>query len=93
VHCCEQMTWRVNLPFQEGGASDKRLYWSPVFNEYGLICRPSAEVLVISHCPFCGTGLAASRRQAWFAVLELTGWRTSGDPIPQELLSYEWQQV
>jgi len=28
-----------------------------------------------------------------FAALDLTGWRTSGDPIPQELLSYEWQQV
>ena len=95
-HCCEAMTEQVNLqsPLASSallGTTDKRIYWSPVFNEYGLICQPSAEILVISHCPFCGFALPQSRRQAWVAALERTGWRTWGDPIPPHLLTHEWQ--
>jgi hypothetical protein len=95
-HCCEAMTEQVNLqsPLASSallGTTDKRIYWSPVFNEYGLICQPSAEILVISHCPFCGFALPPSRRQAWVTALERTGWRTWGDPIPPRMLTYEWQ--
>jgi hypothetical protein len=95
VHCCAAMTEQVNLrsPLASTallGTTDKRIYWSPVFNEYGLINQPSAEVLVISHCPFCGFALPPSHRQAWFEALERTGWRTWGDPIPPDMLSPDW---
>ena len=72
------------------GSSDKRVYWSPLFDEYGLICQPSAEVLVISHCPFCGSKLPESRVDTWFNELEKTGWQTWGDPIPAKLLEVNW---
>jgi hypothetical protein len=97
-HCCEAMTTQANL-FSPNAASsllgttDKRIYWSPIFNEYGLICQPSAEVLVISHCPFCGSVLPLSLRSAWFEALERTGWHTWGDPIPEKYLAYDWQSV
>src|SRR4051794_6425538 len=86
-HCCQEMSEQVNMRggSQESpllGTTDKRVYWSPVFDEYGLICQPSAEVLTISHCPFCGRRLPPSRRDAWFQRLEATGWKTWGDPIP-----------
>jgi hypothetical protein len=95
-HCCEAMTEQVNCqsPKAPGpllGTTDKRIYWSPVFNEYGLICQPSAEILVISHCPFCGSSLPLSQRKAWFSALERTGWRTWGDPIPPHMLAHGWQ--
>jgi len=97
-HCCERMTAQVNLPspFAEGpvlGSTDKRIYWSPTFDEYGLICQPSPEVLPISHCPFCGGTLPPSRRSEWLRKLEATGWRTWGDPIPKHMLSQEWYAV
>ena len=96
-HCCSEMSAQANLlsadakrPLQ--GTTDKRIYWSPVFDEYGLICQPSAEVLSIQHCPFCGVQLPNSRRDAWFERLERTGWKTWGDPVPSDLLNHDWAQ-
>jgi hypothetical protein len=95
-HCCRKMTEQVNMHWPEAespllGSTDQRIYWSPVFNEYGLICQPSPELLRIQHCPFCGQRLPDSRRAAWFERVSDTGWTTWGDPIPDELLKYDWQ--
>jgi hypothetical protein len=96
-HCCEQMTIQANShwPLAESrllGSTDQRVYWSPVFDEYGLICQPSAEILKIQFCPFCGTGLPESKRDTWFARLEGTGWNDWGDPIPREMLRHDWDK-
>ncbi|WP_407074853.1 DUF6980 family protein [Roseateles sp.] len=95
-HCCAEMSEQANMAFPEAksplqGSTDKRIYWSPVFDEYGLICQPSSEILQIHHCPFCGSRLPESRRDMWFEKLEKEGWRTWGDPIPIELLSHDWK--
>ena len=95
-HCCGEMTEQVNqiYPSENSalvGSTDKRIYWSPAFDEYGLICQPSAEILIISHCPFCGTKLPSSQRDTWMTELEKTGWLTWGDPIPSKFLSERWQ--
>jgi hypothetical protein len=95
-HCCVEMTEQVNMSYPAAesalsGSTDKRIYWSPVFDEYGLICQPSAEVLLISHCPFCGSLLPNSRRDQWFENLETTGWKTWGDAIPEEFLKQDWK--
>jgi hypothetical protein len=95
-HCCAEMSEQANMAFPDAkspllGSTDKRIYWSPVFDEYGLICQPSAEVLPIHHCPFCGFRLPVSRRDEWFATLENGGWQTWGDPIPSELLAHDWK--
>jgi hypothetical protein len=97
-HCCEAMTEQANLTFPKAksallGSTDKRVYWSPLFDEYGLICQPSAEVLVISHCPFCGGSLPPSQRAQWFSKLEKTGWQTWGDDIPSAFLSPAWREL
>jgi hypothetical protein len=96
THCCKQMSEQVNMHFEEAqsvllGSTDKRIYWSSIFNEYGLICQPSYEILKISFCPFCGSKLPNSKRDRWFERLEQTGWSTWGDPIPPELLRYDWE--
>jgi hypothetical protein len=95
-HCCAEMSEQANMSFPGAespllGSTDKRIYWSPVFNEYGLICQPSAEILQIHHCPFCGSRLPESRREKWFERLEKEDWKTWGDPIPSELLSHDWK--
>jgi hypothetical protein len=95
-HCCPEMTAQVNTTSILGaspmeGSTDQRIYWSAVFNEYGLLCQPSPEILRISHCPFCGVRLPASDRDAWFAALERLGWSTWGDPIPAFMLKSGWR--
>jgi hypothetical protein len=96
-HCCEELTAQVNMTFPQAespllGSTDKRIYWSPIYDEYGLICQPSAEILRIQFCPFCGTQLPKSRRDKWFAFLESTGWKTWGNPIPDILLTHDWER-
>ena len=54
-HCCCEMTDQVNMCWPKAespllGSTDQRIYWSPVFDEYGLICQPSAETLKIVFC-------------------------------------------
>jgi len=98
AHCCDVMTEQVNLVYPQAagpllGSTDKRVYWSSAFDEYGLICQPSAEVLVISHCPFCGVALPASKRDRWVEALEARGWRTWGDSIPEDFLSNAWREL
>ena len=94
-HCCAEMTSQVNTTSvlgasALGGSTDQRVYWSPVFEEYGLLCQPSTEILRIQFCPFCGVKLPDSRRTEWLARLERTGWKEWGDQIPQELLVHGW---
>ena len=95
-HCCGEMTEQANMSFPDArsqllGSTNKRIYWSPVFDKYGLICQPSAEVLQILHCPFCGFQLRESRRAEWFETLEKCGWKTWGDPVPTEMLAHDWK--
>jgi len=95
VHCCESMTDQANMVYPNAsskllGSTDKRIYWSPIFEEYGLICQPSPEILRISNCPFCGAELPTSKRNAWFSALEATGWESWGDPIPNSMLRVNW---
>lgn len=95
AHCCDAMTEQVNLGFPQTvgslkGSTDRRIYWSPVFDEYGLICQPSAEMLLIQYCPFCGVQLPDSRRDMWFDRLERHGWKTWDDSIPKHMLFHDW---
>ena len=97
-HCCAPMTEQANLTYPDAasallGSTDKRIYWSHLFDEYGLNCQPSAEILVIANCPFCGVRFPRSQRGEWFAKLERTGWKDWGDPIPKELFSYAWREL
>lgn len=97
-HCCEAMTKQANMTYPGAksallGSTDKRIYWSPLFDEYGLICQPSAEVLVIANCPFCGLQLPSSLRGEWFEKLEKTGWQTWSDPIPKEFFTKAWREL
>src|SRR5262245_18838251 len=98
THCCDAMTQQVNSVWPKAksallGSTDQRVYWSPVFNEYGLICQPSAEILTIQFCPFCGRKLPDSRRDMWFRRLESTGWKSWDDPIPEHLLVHNWDRT
>jgi len=96
-HCCPSMTDQANMydphaPSKLLGSTDKRIYWSSIFGEYGLICHPSSEILVISNCPFCGVDLPGSKRSTWFSALEASGWESWEDPIPDFMYELSWEE-
>lgn len=96
AHCCTAMTEAVTYrcpqhpdPFDCG---DSVVYYSAMFNEYGLIIYDGgASYLLIPHCPWCGTALPASRRDDWFEALEQQGFSNPlGDEIPKAFQTDAW---
>lgn len=95
AHCCARMTGQVNLacalhpdPFDCG---DRVVWWSPRFDEYGLIVHDgSGSYLLIERCPWCGAALPASRRGAWFDAVEAAGLDPFGDDLPAPLRGDGW---
>ncbi|MEM9725766.1 MAG: hypothetical protein AAF909_09910 [Pseudomonadota bacterium] len=70
------------------------LVYNGVFDEFGVILRGTgAQYVLISHCPWCGAPLPASRRDAWFDALEALGF---DDPnhqeVPAAFLSDAWRR-
>ena len=99
-HCCDEMqSALVHLcdthahPF---ACPDMLLCYSPQFDEYGLILHDGGvSYLTLSYCPFCGAGLSASRRDAWFDTLEAMGIDdplAEGADIPDAFKSARWWQ-
>ena len=87
VHCCVDMSVALS-----GG--EMVLEYVPKFREYGIrILDGGASHLEISFCPWCGSKLPETRRDAWFDELESRK-LDPGDPkLPAEFLSEEWWQM
>ena len=86
VHTCEQHSDPFDCP-------DVALVYHEIFGEYGIPVRDGgASYLVIAHCPWCGTGLPASGREAWFDALESAGLaETPFDELPAEFRTAAWR--
>jgi hypothetical protein len=77
-HCCREMAAALEFdcadhadPFD---CPDTVIVFHEVFGEYGLPIRDGGpSYLAISHCPFCGTRLPDSGRDAWFDEIETEG--------------------
>ncbi len=61
------------------------------FNEYAIAPRGgSGDDVIISHCPWCGQELPASKRHLWFSTLESMGLDPAVNDIPEEFTSNAW---
>ncbi|MDZ4100530.1 MAG: hypothetical protein U1E12_02505 [Hydrogenophaga sp.] len=82
-HCCEQMRSAVS-------DDDLPLEYAPKFREYGILyCDDGSSYQLIQHCPWCGSQLPASLREAWFDELDRLGLEPE-DPMPDELRDGRW---
>jgi hypothetical protein len=91
-HCCDGMRTHVQIPPAPSEVVDDRpVLYDPVFDEYRLVsaCR-MADRTVIAWCPWCGTALPPSQREAWFAALASTGLAPDG-PLPDRFLTDAWR--
>lgn len=95
-HCCHQMTEQVAYrcpdhpdPFD---CPDSLVFYSPVFDEYGLIVHDRSSTYIhITHCPWCGVRLPEPKRDLWFDTLKKMGYRDPLDQqIPEEFLTDAW---
>ncbi len=83
-HCCQEMQMHVE-------AGELHLSYDSRFREYGIDYRHEFGVSVqrIANCPWCGTALPVSLRDAWFAELDRLGLEPEDD-LPASLLSDAW---
>jgi len=71
---------------------DNVIYWSPPFDEYGLIIHDGgASYMVLEHCPWCGTKLPESKRDVWFSELQGLGFTSPlSEDVPEPYTTDAW---
>jgi hypothetical protein len=79
IHCCREMTSHIE-------AAELHLSYDCRFREYGIYYRPEcggASIQKLFYCPWCGSQLPDSLRDAWFEELDRLGLEPEDDlPIP-----------
>ncbi len=95
--CCEQMRAQIEHSCPEhpgrGQCPDQPVGYSPKFDEYGLWIRTGEDasahsLLEIAFCPWCGSGLPASRREEWFDRLDSL--QLEPEETPEQMERYGW---
>lgn len=81
-HCCEKMVDMLSFVSLE-------MTYIPKFREYGINYAGGDSYQVIDFCPWCGSRLPDSLRNAWFEKLDELGMEPEDD-IPIEMRSDAW---
>ncbi|WP_157888805.1 DUF6980 family protein [Alteromonas abrolhosensis] len=66
------------------------IYYSGVYQEYGLRLNSGYEYSIMKYCNWCGAELPSSRREQWFDSLEKQGIDPWENDIPIHYLSSSW---
>lgn len=71
----------------------KSIIYSEAVDEYGInIAEDHVSMILIEYCPWCGSKLPDSKRDAWFETLEAMGYdRPFDQHIPCEFKSAKWR--
>lgn len=77
-HCCDEMVAALAFACDQHAdpfdCPDTLVVFHEPFGEYGLPVRDGGQTyVVLSHCPFCGSGLPTGGRDAWFDEIEAAG--------------------
>ena len=95
-HCCQDLRQATTFdcdqhddPFECG---DYIVAYNPITDEYGLPIRDGGgSVLIITHCPFCGTALPDSKADRWFEAVDALGFTNFTDEnIPAAYKTDAW---
>lgn len=99
--CCKDMEQNVYCTDNnKDNQTDRVVYYSSKFNEYGLPIHDGengrvTSYILIQHCPWCGKKLPVSRRDEWFDWLEKLGFDSpleDFDEIPSKFKTSEWYE-
>jgi hypothetical protein len=85
THECDQC--------KPGNCPDQLVVYDARFHEYGLPVRDGPEpssFVVIQWCPWCGSRLPESVRDAWYEELWGRGLDEIDDEIPEDMRTDAW---
>lgn len=97
-HCCQEMESSIALNCDQHQdvyqCPEMLVSYIPKFDEYGLIIHDGgSSSLEINYCPWCGSKLPESKRDAWFDKLEEMGFDDPSEQnIPIEFKSDAWHR-
>lgn len=82
--CCAEMKDAVE-------DADIPIVYIPKFREFGIrVLDGGSSKILLKFCPWSGTKLPDSLRDAWFEELERRGIDPHGDNIPDEFNDERW---
>ena len=96
--CCAEMDAALDHGCREHddpfACPDALVIHHAPFGEWGLIVHDGGpSYVLISHCPWCGADLGASRRDEWFDTLEAMGIDApNAGNVPPEFLTADWRR-
>lgn len=68
----------------------RHIVYDAVFDEYCLVREGGLDAAPISHCPWCGSVLPASKRDLWFAELARRGLSPDDEGLDEAFRSDAW---
>lgn len=96
--CCDDMRAALTNACEEHAGDpfacgDQLVSHSPTFGEFGLIVHDGgASSVLIRFCPWCGSKLPESRRDAWFDEIEKRGLEPHAETLPDTMKGAAWRQ-
>lgn len=92
----EQADW--SCPVHPDSCADQLVRYNARFDEYGLPIRDgqdgaASSAVSVSFCPWCGTRLPESRRDAWFDHLNALGIDPATDALPEAFTTSDWWRI
>ena len=85
---CNQLKLNSSIDFMD---NDFTILYVSKFDEYGLkIFDRGNSYIHIGFCPWCGTKLPDSKREAWFDEIEKIGIDPWNDTITKKYQSEKW---
>lgn len=70
---------------------DALIHHNQKFDEYGIIVQDGgSSVIEIRFCPWCGTELPPSKREAWHAEVARRGLDPNANDLPEDLRDDDW---
>jgi len=90
-HCCDWMERQVAVEPWEQASPDRAVRFSTKYCEYGIAMGGST--MRIAHCPWCGSDLPASLREAALAEVEWSGLDPAVDARTADLRMEGWRKM
>lgn len=82
--CCPEMKRAVE-------DADVPIVYNPKFREFGIrVLDGGSSTILLSFCPWSGTKLPESLRDAWFEEVGRRGIDPHGDDVPEEFRDERW---
>jgi len=93
LHSCLEMAHAVSHPIESVHQRRNRvLDWNSAWNEYRIpIAYDGYKATRIRYCPWCGSELSTSKREAWYQRLYALGFEDPGEQhIPEDFETDKW---